>query len=353
MVFDINDFDETLAGTVGVGRQAPGREPRHRGAGPRVRRQGRGNSGCRRGSRLPRGDARVRHAGQSRRLVRPTRCRGRHPAVAEPGIQRRGEAVQRNAAKAPSKNSLKAFAKLTERVNGDDTYRERPSGRRPIRGPAPGRSREPGHGASAAVDALVPAKPASGPPARPRRIPSRRRRPQSGRRRQRRHAVLDRAAARPRRDRPAVPSSQGGGGVGPRAVGRQERPRPTTAGEWSTGRGSCRLRATSSSGGIARRASTASSTTSMFDSSGTARSRPTSAPSLPPSSRCTRRCAVGRWHARTLARVTASRSLPISAPATCSTVPSSQFAFAYADQNARDYEAAVAAVREGRIAVAS
>ena len=30
-----------------------------------------------------------------------------------------------------------------------------------------------------------------------------------------------------------------------------------------------------------------------------------------------------------------------------------EFAFAYADQNARDYEAAVAAVRSGRIAVAS
>ena len=45
LVFDVNDFDETLPGPVGVGRQAARREPRDRG--PRPRRLRRGERGAR------------------------------------------------------------------------------------------------------------------------------------------------------------------------------------------------------------------------------------------------------------------------------------------------------------------
>ena len=42
LVFSINDFDETLPGTVRVGREAPRGELRRRGPRPRLRRQGAG-----------------------------------------------------------------------------------------------------------------------------------------------------------------------------------------------------------------------------------------------------------------------------------------------------------------------
>ena len=62
LVFDINDFDETLPGPVGVGRQAPGGEPAIAGAGQRVLGEG---AGARRPARCRRVPG--PHGGASRR----------------------------------------------------------------------------------------------------------------------------------------------------------------------------------------------------------------------------------------------------------------------------------------------
>ena len=85
--------------------------------------------------------------------------------------------------------------------------------------------------------------------------------------------VLDRADARPRRRRPAVPAGQGGAAVGPRAVRRRASEYATRASASSTASGSCRPRATSSSAGCAPPGSTGWSATSTSASCGTGRRR--------------------------------------------------------------------------------
>ena len=65
--------------------------------------------------------------------------------------------------------------------------------------------------------------------------------------------------------------------------------------------------------------------------------------------RCTRRCAAGPWPGRTPVPGTASPSPPTWVARTFSTGPSRRFAAAYADQNERDYQALVDAVKSGRI----
>ncbi len=94
LVFDANDFDETLPRTVGVGRQAPGRERRDRGACQRL--HGRPEPRCRDGDRprLPPVDGPLRDHAPDRRLVHvrsrtPTSARrvrraGLPAAVTEP-----------------------------------------------------------------------------------------------------------------------------------------------------------------------------------------------------------------------------------------------------------------------------
>ena len=64
---------------------------------------------------------------------------------------------------------------------------------------------------------------------------------------------------------------------------------------------------------------------------------------------CTRPCAAGRWPGRTPAPETASPSPPTWVARTSSTAPSPRFAAAYADQNERDYQALVDAAKSGRI----
>ena len=142
--------------------------------------------------------------------------------------------VEKATAKATTKDSMKAFAKLTTRVDGhlqiisdppvivravdllpaseaDDLQSRHAGPVRRVQSHAPGR-----------------------PPAAARGLPLRRYRPQDRRRRLGRHALLD-PAARGQHGRagPAVPAVQGGTGLRARTLRRRERVRATTAVAWS------------------------------------------------------------------------------------------------------------------------
>ena len=69
---------------------------------------------------------------------------------------------------------------------------------------------------------VLPADAARRPPPPARGVPLRGHGAQGRRGRERRHAGLDRADARPGRPRPAVPAGEGGAGLGPRAVRRRK-----------------------------------------------------------------------------------------------------------------------------------
>ena len=76
LVFDLNDFDETLPGPVRVRREAHGRELHDRGAQQRLHRGRRPRRDARVGDRLSRGDGRVRRDAHDGHLVRaPVRRR--------------------------------------------------------------------------------------------------------------------------------------------------------------------------------------------------------------------------------------------------------------------------------------
>ena len=134
--------------------------------------------------------------------------------------------AEKNVAKARTKDSLRAFAKLT----ADRRRRAADRGpatadrarRRPVHAGAgrAARVRDPLDHRPVPLDAVGRA------PAPDRPLPLRRRGPQGGRRRQRGHPRLGGADGRQRRDRPAVPAAQGGRGIGARAVPRQEPVRP-------------------------------------------------------------------------------------------------------------------------------
>ena len=115
LVFDVNDFDETPAGTLGMGRQAPGREHGGRRPRPRVRRPRPARRGARDGAGLPQGDAALRRDAHDRRLVRPASTKSACRSTS-PDSQRKD--LSKAAAKARRKDSLRALAKLTYEVEG-------------------------------------------------------------------------------------------------------------------------------------------------------------------------------------------------------------------------------------------
>ena len=132
--------------------------------------------------------------------------------------------LEANVAKGRTKDSIKAFSKLTTIVDGEpritgdpplivpieDVYAEHVDQMEEfLRG----------------VDPVVPAHARRRPAQAARAVPLRARGPQGRRRRQRRHARLDLPHARPRRPGPAVPPVQGGAAVGARAVPRSQRVR--------------------------------------------------------------------------------------------------------------------------------
>ena len=76
LVFDMNDFDETLPGPVRVGPQAARRELRGRRPRPRLRRRAPAAINLAVDAGLPRGDGRVRRDAHDGRLVLAGRRRG-------------------------------------------------------------------------------------------------------------------------------------------------------------------------------------------------------------------------------------------------------------------------------------
>ena len=149
--------------------------------------------------------------------------------VAQQASAKQRKRFERNLAKTQSKDSLRAFAKLTEIVDGRAEDRERPAAHRPDRGGGLRCRTSRARGVRARSHPHLPAYPERRPPAAARALSLRAFRAQGRRRRQRRHARLDRADAGPRRQRPALPPAQRGRGIGTRAISGQEhvqQPRP-------------------------------------------------------------------------------------------------------------------------------
>ena len=230
LVFDVNDFDETLPGPFewdlkrlvtsfaiagrdrGFGAKAArGRQPRGR---PRV----------------PRGDVATCGRAQPRPLVlaRPRRGdpRARGRGRNEQAAQARREEHRQGAVEGQPQG-LRQADRDRQRRAADP---QRPAGRssRSTNSSTPSSTRRWTRRSSTLIRSL-PRDAARRPPAPARALPLRRRRPQGRRCRQRRHARLDHAAARTRQRRSAVPAVQGGRGVGARALPRRERVRAATA----------------------------------------------------------------------------------------------------------------------------
>ena len=232
LVFDLNDFDETLPGPFewDVKRLAASFEIAGRDRDFTDTQRTKAVLSAVRAYREW-----MRRLAEARNLdvwyAQPRRRDDRAAARTSSRRSTRRTTVAKAAAKARTKDSLKAFAKLTQDGRRRAAHRlgstvdrrgsrPRPGGGDPVRA---ARERDP-----RAVPRVPPD--AAGRPSPPGRgVPHGRHRPQGRRRRQRRHAVLDPPAARPRRRRPALPADQGGAGIGARAVPRQERvrePRP-------------------------------------------------------------------------------------------------------------------------------
>ena len=225
LVFDINDFDETLPGpwewdvkrlaaSLAIAGRDNGFSAKERARG----RPARGGAGT---------GAAMREFAAMRNLdVWYAHIERRGGAAAHVGRQLDTKSLkeaERIVAKARTKDSMQAFAKLTHVVDGERRIISDPPLIVPIEELLAGARSD--ASSTRRSTALIRSY---------RRTLQRDRRhlleefrfvahrPQGGRRRQRRHPRLDRAHARPRRPRPAVPAGQGGPGVGPGAVRRQE-----------------------------------------------------------------------------------------------------------------------------------
>ena len=117
LVFDLNDFDETLPGPVRVGREAARRELRDRGPRPQLRRRWTARRSCSAwyastasAMRRLRGDAEHRRCGTRGSTSRPST-----KSIREQGAAKQAANVEAAVAKARTKDSMRAFTKLTER----------------------------------------------------------------------------------------------------------------------------------------------------------------------------------------------------------------------------------------------
>ena len=172
---------------VRVGRQAARGELRRRRARPRLRRQAAGGGQPRR--RTARTGRRCTlYAGmrEPRPLVHARRRR--RPAHRDGTVRdRKGAAsgADKNLAKTRTKDSLRAFSKLTEIVDGAAADHQRPAGDDTDRGPRSGTAPA-SSTSSCTASPRVPADAERRPPAAARALPLRPRGPQGRRRRQRR-----------------------------------------------------------------------------------------------------------------------------------------------------------------------
>ena len=143
LLFDLNDFDETLPGPVRVRREAHGGELHDRGAQQRLHQGRRARRDARLGDGLPGGDGRVRRDAHDGHLVRaPVRAgpderdRAPRPAHGEQAARRRRRrrrrrGPQKTAEKAHTRDSLQALSKLAELVDGQLPDRQPAADRRP------------------------------------------------------------------------------------------------------------------------------------------------------------------------------------------------------------------------------
>ena len=141
LVFSINDFDETLPGPVRVGRQAAGGQLRGGRPRSRLRRQAAARRSTGRSARAYR-EAIREFAGdvEPRPLVLAhRRRRDRRAGGASTGPARTASGSSANVAKARSKDSLRALAKLTTTVDGEPRIASDPPLIVPIEEVAPAR----------------------------------------------------------------------------------------------------------------------------------------------------------------------------------------------------------------------
>ena len=120
LVFDVNDFDETLPGPVGVGRQAAGRQPGGGRAGQRVPRpSSRRDIVTGGGRQLPAGDAQLR--GKMTNLdvwyARADVEQLRADLDSQLTVRQR-KRLDEGMAKARTRDSMREVAKLTRVVDG-------------------------------------------------------------------------------------------------------------------------------------------------------------------------------------------------------------------------------------------
>ena len=118
LVFDVNDFDETLPGPFEWDVKRLAASLAVAGTGQRVPRQDppQDRPGGSRG--LPHGDARVRRAAVAGRLVRAPGHRAGHRRVQVPGQGEEVQGCRELLAKAHTRDSTKALGKLTTVVDG-------------------------------------------------------------------------------------------------------------------------------------------------------------------------------------------------------------------------------------------
>ena len=222
LVFDINDFDETLPGPVGVGRQASRGELRDRGARPRVRRADAPLDRPAQRARLSRGACwrwpRSAPSSSGTRGSTPTSSSSTSPRSGGKDAKRMAKDMSR----AEMKHDLRALSRLTDRGRGQDAAAQRPAAARPGPGAARGRRAGALHARRGGGPAQVPGDPAEGPAGGVRPLPLPRHGAQGRRRRQRRHARVGHPVLRPRRGRPAVPAGQAGAGLGAGALRRAQ-----------------------------------------------------------------------------------------------------------------------------------
>ena len=222
LVFDVNDFDETLPGPwewdvmrLAASFSVAGRE---RGFKRRERLADRRRDG----RRVPR----RRCSGwpvsaTSRSGTRRWTWRRSPGAGSLPPARRRSATFRRNLEKTRAKDRMRALSKLTREVDGQAAHRQRTAADRAARRAGRRGRRHRSHGAE--DHRRLPRHASRGPPRPARRLPLRRRGAQGGRRRQRRHPRLHRADAGTRRWRPALPPGQGSAALRARALRGAER----------------------------------------------------------------------------------------------------------------------------------
>ena len=147
---------------------------------------------------------------------------------------KRMKLLETNLAKTRTRDSLHAFSRLTEIVDGKPRIISAPPLIQPARDMLEERARR-GSASSSCGEMVreLSRVAAERPPRAARAVSLRRHRAQGGRRRQRRHARVDRAADGQGRRRSAVPAVQGSAGFGARGVPRAERVLDATASGWS------------------------------------------------------------------------------------------------------------------------